>query len=248
MTLYSQRVVVVMPAYNAAKTLAATVGLIPRDVVDHVVVVDDGSRDATVHVARDLGLDVIPHHHNAGYGANQKTCYTMALQMGADIVVMLHPDGQYDPKLIPELVQPIAEGAADVVLASRMMTPGGAKQGGMPWWKRAANRTLTGIENTALRQQLTEAHTGYRAFSRHALEVLPWRRNANDFVFDSQMIFQAFAFGLRVTEIPVSTVYESDSSSASFTQSVVYGVKTLGVTARYMLHRAHLRRSRLFEP
>ncbi|HZG93169.1 MAG TPA: glycosyltransferase family 2 protein [Mycobacteriales bacterium] len=247
MAVDSKQVIVVMPAYNAAKTLADTVGLIPHEVVDHIILVDDGSRDATVAVARELGLDVIPHHHNAGYGANQKTCYTIALQMGADIVVMLHPDGQYDPKLIPDIVRPIADDSADVVLASRMMTPGGAKLGGMPWWKRGANRALTAVENLALSQQLSEAHTGYRAFSRHALEVLPWRRNANDFVFDSQMIFQAFAFGLRVEEIPVSTVYEADSSSASFGQSAVYGAKTLGVAARYALHRSRLRRSRLFE-
>jgi glycosyltransferase involved in cell wall biosynthesis len=169
-----KQVVVVMPAYNAARTLANTVALIPRDVVDHLILVDDGSRDATVDLARELGIDVIPHHHNAGYGANQKTCYTIALQLGADVVVMLHPDGQYDPAVIPELVLPIADDRADFVLGSRMLIEGGAKAGGMPTWKRLTNRVLTTIENAAMGTKLSEAHTGYRAYSRRFLERVPW--------------------------------------------------------------------------
>ncbi|MFN2626592.1 MAG: glycosyltransferase family 2 protein, partial [Mycobacteriales bacterium] len=186
------------------------------------------------------------HYVNAGYGANQKTCYAEALRLGADVVVMLHPDGQYDPQLVPELVAPIVEGGADIVLASRMLTPGGAKGGGMPWWKRLANRVLTSVENAALGASLSEAHTGYRAFSRSFLETVPWRRNHNDFVFDTEVIFQAFACRKRLVEIPVTTRYEQDSSSVSFRQSVTYGTKTLVVAARYVLHRAHIKRQRLF--
>ena len=241
----SKTIVVVMPAYNAAKTLADTVGLIPRDIVDHIVLVDDGSRDATIDVARQLGLDVIPHHTNAGYGANQKTCYTIALDKGADVVVMVHPDGQYDPQLIPALVRPILDDTADMVLGSRMMQPGGAKAGGMPAWKRGVNRTLTRIENAALQAQLSEAHTGYRAYSRRFLETVPWRRNDNGFVFDTQVIFQAFAFGQRVVEVPVTTRYEADSSNISIRDAVVYGSRTLVVAAQYALWRV-AGRSRLF--
>jgi glycosyltransferase involved in cell wall biosynthesis len=241
-----QSVVVVMPAYNAARTLAATVGLIPRDVVDHLVLVDDGSRDATVAVARELGLDVVQHFHNAGYGANQKTCYSTALQLGADIVVMLHPDGQYDPRLIPDLARPIAEGRADIVLGSRMMTPGGARAGGMPAWKRVVNRALTRVENAALSADLSEAHTGYRAYSRGFLESIPWRRNDDGFVFDTQMIFQAHAFGQRLVEVPIRTVYEQDSSNISLAHSVEYGLETLGVAARYAVWRRTGAFSRLF--
>jgi glycosyltransferase involved in cell wall biosynthesis len=243
----ASRVVVVMPAYNAAKTLSQTVGLIPRDVVDHLVLVDDGSRDATVQLARELGIDVVPHHHNAGYGANQKTCYTMALQLGADVVVMLHPDGQYDPTLIPDLIAPILRGDADLVLGSRMMTAGGAKAGKMPAWKRVVNRTLTRIENVAMQTQLSEAHTGYRAYSRSFLETVPWRRNDDGFVFDTQIIFQAVAFAQRVVEVPVSTRYEADSSSISMRDSVVYGLRTLEVAGRYALWRV-AGRAKIFEP
>lgn len=236
-----------MPAYNAAKTLAQTVALIPRRLVDHLVLVDDGSRDATVDLARELGIDVVPHHHNAGYGANQKTCYTIALQLGADVVVMLHPDGQYDPQLIPDLAAPIREGRADLVLGSRMMTQGGAKAGGMPAWKRGVNRALTRVENAAMRTHLSEAHTGYRAYSRSFLETVPWRRNDDGFVFDTQIIFQAAAFKQRVVEVPVSTRYEPDSSSISLKDSVVYGVRTLEVAARYAAWRL-AGRAKIFQP
>jgi glycosyltransferase involved in cell wall biosynthesis len=246
-TVQNKRIVVVMPAYNAAKTLAQTVGLIPKDVVDHLVLVDDGSRDATVQLARELGIDVVPHHHNAGYGANQKTCYTMALQLGADVVVMLHPDGQYDPELIPDLIAPIVEDRADLVLGSRMMTPGGAKAGNMPGWKRAVNRALTRVENAAMQTRLSEAHTGYRAYSRTFLETVPWRRNDNGFVFDTQIIFQAAAFKQRVVEVPITTKYESDSSSISLRDSVVYGLRTLEVAARYATWRV-AGKAKIFQP
>jgi glycosyltransferase involved in cell wall biosynthesis len=235
-----------MPAYNAAKTLAGTVGLIPAEVVDHLVLVDDGSRDATVEIARGLGLDVVQHFHNAGYGANQKTCYTTALGLDADIVVMLHPDGQYDPRLIPDLVEPIASGTADIVLGSRMLLPGGAREGGMPAWKRVVNRLLTRVENAALGAQLSEAHTGYRAYSRSFLETVPWQRNSNGFVFDTQIIFQAHAFGQRLVEVPIRTVYEADSSNISLAHSVEYGLRTLGVAARYAAWRRLGLGARLF--
>jgi glycosyltransferase involved in cell wall biosynthesis len=230
-------VVVVMPAYNAALTLADTAALIP-ELVDKVLVVDDASSDDTVKVAEALGLDLVEHHTNRGYGGNQKTCYRTALQMGADIVVMLHPDGQYDPRLIPAMIAPIATGEADMVLGSRMLQPGGARAGGMPWWKRIANRTLTAIENAALGADLSEAHTGYRAYSRHFLTTIPWDNNAEDFVFDTQVIFQAFRHGMRVVEVPVRTIYEDTASSVSFRQSVVYGSKSLGVAARHVLARS----------
>lgn len=242
------QVVVVMPAYNAAKTLANTVGLIPREVVDHIVLVDDGSRDATLDVARELGLDVIPHHHNAGYGANQKTCYTIALQLGADAVVMLHPDGQYDPAVIPELVAPIAEDRADFVLGSRMLIEGGAKAGGMPTWKRATNRALTAIENAAMRTRLSEAHTGYRAYSKGFLETIPWRRNDNGFVFDTQVIFQAVAFKQRIVEVPIASSYEDDASNISLKEGITYGLGTLSTAAQFVRWRLTGRSSgRLFE-
>lgn len=245
MSVNGKDIVVVMPAYNAAKTLADTVSLIPTGIVDHLVLVDDGSRDETVQLARDLGLDVVPHHLNAGYGANQKTCYTTALQLGADVVVMLHPDGQYDPTLIPELIAPIVSGDADIVLGSRMLLPGGAKAGGMPTWKRVVNRALTRIENAALQANLSEAHTGYRAYSRAFLETVPWRRNNDGFVFDTQIIFQAHAFNKRLVEVPVATRYEADSSSISMGEAVLYGVKTLQTAGYYRLWRV-FGRARLF--
>lgn len=245
MSLNGKQIVVVMPAYNAANTLVDTVSLIPAGLVDHLVLVDDGSQDETVRLARDLGIHVVPHHVNAGYGANQKTCYTTAMQLGADVVVMLHPDGQYDPKLIPDLVRPIVDGAAEIVLGSRMMIPGGAKAGGMPTWKRVANRALTRIENAALQAQLSEAHTGYRAYSRSFLESVPWRRNNDGFVFDTQMIFQAFAFQKRLVEVPVATRYDTDSSTISMREAVAYGLKTLQTAAHFGLWRA-FGKSRLF--
>jgi len=237
MSVNGKSVVVVMPAYNAAKTLANTVGLIPPDLVDHLVLVDDGSRDATVEIARGLGLDVVQHFHNLGYGANQKTCYSTALQLGADVVVMLHPDGQYDPRLIPDLLRPIVDGEADIVLGSRMLLRGGAKAGGMPGWKRVVNRLLTRVENAALGADLSEAHTGYRAYSRAFLETVPWRRNNDGFVFDTEIIFQAHAFRQRLMEVPIRTVYEQESSNISLLHSVEYGLRTLGVAARFAVWR-----------
>ena len=231
------RVVIVMPAYNAEKTLEDTFRAIPEGYFDEIVVVDDHSRDDTTRLARRLNLKAIRHPHNVGYGGNQKTCYMEALRDGAEIVVMLHPDGQYDPKIVPDMVRPIREGRADMVLGSRMLTPGGAKAGGMPPWKRVANWFLTTIENTVMRRRFTECHTGYRAYSRRFLETVPFLRNSNGFVFDTEVIFQAVHFDLPVVEVPVSTRYFEDASSVGFGAWVVYGLGTLWTAARFLLHR-----------
>ncbi|MCM2258697.1 MAG: glycosyltransferase family 2 protein [Vicinamibacteria bacterium] len=240
------KVVIVMPAYNAAKTLEDTFRAIPQGYYDEVVVVDDHSRDETTQRARDLNLKAIRHPHNVGYGGNQKTCYMEALRDGAEIVVMLHPDGQYDPKIIPEMIAPIAEGRAEMVLGSRMAIPGGAKQGGMPLWKRIANRFLTTCENLAMGREFTECHTGYRAYSRKFLETIPFLRNSNGFVFDTEVIFQAVHFEQRVVEVPISTRYFDEASSVNFRQGVVYGLGTLMTALRFLLHRAGLVHSEKF--
>lgn len=244
-----KKVVVVMPARNAAKTLERTVSLIPRDAVDELLLVDDKSTDETVDIANRLPeLTVIWHPHNAGYGANQKTCYLHALNRGADVVVMLHPDGQYEPELIPKLIQPILDGRADMVLGSRLAEPGAALKGGMPRWKYAANRFLTTIENQALGTQLSELHTGYRAYSRELLLTIPFLRNAQDFSFDSEVLMQAVHFGFRIAEVPTRTIYDDDASSVGFRAGVVYGLKTLRATAELTLHRRRVIRSRKLRP
>jgi hypothetical protein len=231
------RRVIVLPAYRAAKTLVEVVGDIPQGHADRILLVDDASADATVSVATALRLDVIRHKHNLGYGGNQKTCYRQALQMGADVVVMLHPDGQYDPAIIPNLCRVIEDGEADIVLGSRWLGLDPAKAG-MPWWKRIGNRFLTSTENRVLGLKLSEYHTGYRAYSRRFLEAIPFLENSNDFVFDTQVLIQAAAFGFRIGEVPAIGKYHADASSISFETSTVYGLKTLGALARYVTHRA----------
>src|SRR5881396_3242493 len=200
------RVVVVMPAYNAGRTLRMTYEELPKDTVSTVILVDDGSTDATLEVARQLGLQVFVHNCNYGYGANQKTCYTEALRAGADIVVMVHPDYQYDPRLVPRIIEPIVEGEADVVLGSRLKS-GLAVAQGMPWWKYLANRFLTGLENRVFRLSLSEYHTGYRAFRREVLETVNFTANSDGFVFDQEIIAQAVAARFRIAEIAVPTRY-----------------------------------------
>jgi glycosyltransferase involved in cell wall biosynthesis len=238
-----------MPAWNASRTLEQTVELIPRDWVDEVILVDDKSSDDTVEVARRVSnLHVIWHPHNVGYGGNQKTCYLEALQRGADAVVMLHPDGQYEPTLIPDLVRPILEGEADFVLGSRFAEPGAALAGGMPRWKWLANRFLTGIENRVLGTGLSEMHTGYRAYSRRLLLDVPFLRNALDFSFDTEMLLQAAHLGFRIKEVPARSRYFEDASSVDLRQGIVYGLKTLAACGRLMLHRSGLWRSRKFQP
>jgi glycosyltransferase involved in cell wall biosynthesis len=244
--LRDKRIVVVMPAYNAAQTLELTWRDIPADWVTSVILVDDASRDETVEVAKALPLEVIHHHRNVGYGGNQKTCYTAALREGADVIVMLHPDGQYDPLLLPSIVRPILRGEADMVLGSRFLDPGGARAGGMPLYKYVSNRFLTTVESLVLRQRFSELHTGYRAYSRAFLETVPYLRNADDFVFDTQMIAEAIHWKQRIVEVPVATKYFPEASSASVRQSVVYGLKTLATVGQLALHRLGLLRSRLF--
>ena len=229
-----QKVVVVMPAYNAAKTLERTYNDLPKGVVDKVILVDDVSQDETVEIARRLGLDVIVHIQNKGYGGNQKTCYLKALEDEAEIVVMLHPDYQYDSTLVPDLIRPIQEGRADMVLGSRFLT-GGTLAGGMPLYKFISNRFLTIVENVVLGQHLSECHTGFRAYSRRMLESIPFLLNSDNFVFDTEVIAQAAAFGFRIAEIGVPTRYFKEASSVNFRSSVIYGLSTLAVMVRYLL-------------
>lgn len=244
--LSEKRVLVVMPAYNAAQTLERTWRQIPSAWVSLIILVDDASRDDTADIAGLLPLEVIKHHHNVGYGGNQKTCYTAALREDADVIVMLHPDGQYDPTLLPDLVRPILSDQADIVLGSRFLDPGGARKGGMPLYKYISNRFLTVVENFLLRRDFSELHTGYRAYSREFLQTIPYLRNADDFVFDTQVIAQAVSWKMRITEVPVSTKYFAEASSASLRQSLVYGMKTLLTMLRLALHRSGIVRSRLF--
>jgi len=242
------KVVVIMPAYNAAATLRRTVELIPREIVDEVIVVDDHSSDTTIEIARELDVSLIWHPHNVGYGGNQRTSYLEALQRGADVVVMLHPDGQYEPSLIPRMVEPIIAGEADFVLGSRFAESGAVRSSGMPRYKIIANRGLTTIENKILRTSFTELHTGYRAYSRKLLMTVPFLRNNNGFVFDSELLMQAVYFGFTIVEVPARTVYSDEVSSIGFGPSVVYGLRTLGVGARLILHRNGLMRCRRFQP
>lgn len=236
-------VVIVMPAYNAAKTLERTYADIPHDIVGQIILVDDVSRDETVEIARQMGLDVIVHQQNLGYGGNQKTCYAAALEAGADVVVMLHPDYQYDATRIPALIAPILDGSRDLMLGSRFL--GDPLAGGMPKWKYVSNRFLTGVENLAFGLRLSEYHTGLRAYSRTLLETIPFQLNSNDFVFDQELIAQVVAAGMgsRVGEVAVPTRYFEEASSVGFRRSVVYGLSTLRVVVRFMLHRLRVRRS-----
>jgi glycosyltransferase involved in cell wall biosynthesis len=242
------KVVVVMPAWNAARTLERTFAAIPQDWVDEIILVDDRSTDDTVALARALPLRLVWHPHNVGYGGNQKTCYLQALQLEADAVVMLHPDGQYEPTLIPKLVEPILSGRADLVLGSRLAEKGGWRKGGMPLHKYLANRGLTAIENRVLRTRFSELHTGYRAYSKNLLEGVPFLRNSLDFSFDSELLFQAVHFGYRVIEIPTPTKYFDDASSIELRAASVYAVKTLWTALRLVLHRHGILRSAKFVP
>jgi glycosyltransferase involved in cell wall biosynthesis len=245
--IHGKKVIVVLPAYNAVKTLEMTYNEIPLDIVDDIILVDDASHDDTVSVAKKLGLDVIIHPQNKGYGANQKTCYREALKRNADIVIMLHPDYQYPPRLITPMASMIASGEFDVVLGSRILG-GMAIKGGMPIYKYVSNRILTLIENILINQKLSEYHTGYRAFSREVLENLPIEENSDDFVFDSQMIAQAIYFGFRVSEITSPTRYFEDASSINFKRSVIYGLGVLATSAKYRLSKLGLGRFKIFDP
>jgi glycosyltransferase involved in cell wall biosynthesis len=243
--LSGKRIVVVMPAYHAGRTLEATWRDLPHDIVDEVIVVDDASDDDTVSVARALGLEVILHPQNMGYGANQKTCYMEALTRGADIVVMVHPDYQYEPRLVTAMAGMIASGVYDTVIGSRILG-GGALRGGMPVWKYVANRMLTLFENLLLGAKLSEYHSGYRAYSRGLLDAVPWQRNSDDFVFDNEILAQAIVGGFRIGEISVPTRYFAQASSINFPRSVRYGFGVVSTTILALLARLGLYRHRLF--
>ena len=244
---HGKKIVVVMPAYNAAKTIERTYREIPLDLVDDVLVTDDASPDDTVLVARSLGLHTVVHDRNRGYGGNQKTCYAEALKLGADVVIMLHPDYQYTPALIPAMIGLITDGPFDVVLGSRVLG-GRALSGGMPRYKYVANRLLTAAENLLLGAKLSEYHTGYRAFSREVLESLPLLENSDDFVFDNQMLAQILLSGFEVGEVSCPAAYFEDASSINFQRSVRYGFGVLGVSIQGFLQRRGLARFRLFDP
>ncbi|MCB1022044.1 MAG: glycosyltransferase family 2 protein [Bryobacterales bacterium] len=233
------KVIVVMPAYNAARTLRLTYGALPNNMVDTVILVDDGSSDETLKIARELGLKVFVHKRNYGYGANQKTCYREALRAGADIVVMLHPDYQYDPTLLPDMIEPIQKGKADVVLGSRLMGISPIKQG-MPWWKYAGNRFLTTLQNLVFSLDLSEYHTGYRAYSRHALESVNFEMNSDAFIFDQEIVAQFIHSDMRLMDIPVPTRYFAEASSISFWNSTKYGLSILWLLMRFQLHNAKI--------
>ena len=242
------KIIAVLPAYNAESTLAATLADIPVGAVDEVILVDDRSKDRTVQVAREMGLTVIEHTENRGYGGNQKTCYKHALEHGADIVVMIHPDYQYDSRVIPHAVGFIELGICDVVLGSRVRSRQEALEGGMPRYKYICNRALTGFENFALGQNLGDFHSGFRVYRREVLEKIPFENNSDDFVFDTQFLVQAVRLGFRLGDVPVPVRYFPEASSINFKRSVKYGLSTLGAVSSYWLDRLHLRRSPLFVP
>ena len=245
--LLGNKIVVVLPAYTAARTLERTYREIPLDIVDDVVLVDDGSADDTLAVAETLGIQhVIRHDANRGYGGTQKTCYDAALRLGAEIVVMLHPDYQYTPRLVRAMVSVLGEEVYDVVLGSRILG-NGALQGGMPLYKYVANRALTAFENIVIGQKLSEYHTGFRAYRRRVLETIPYAGNSDDFIFDNQLLVQAHAFGFRIAELTCPTRYFAEASSINFRRSLRYGILCCATAVQYRLDRAGLVRSPLFE-
>lgn len=240
-----KKIIVVMPAYNAERTLKKTFDEIPHNIVDEIILTDDGSVDKTVIISKRLGIKSFIHEKNLGYGANQKTCYEEALK-SADIVIMLHPDYQYNPRLITAMSSLIAEGIYEVVIGSRILGRGALK-GGMPLYKYIANRFLTFIENLMIGQKLSEYHTGYRAFSRKVLETLPILENSDDFVFDNQMLLQVFYFGFTVAEISCPTLYNKDASSINFSRSVKYGIEVLLTGLKYIIAKSGLARISIFD-
>ena len=241
----NKRLIVIMPAYNAEKTLRQTYAELPHEYVDDVILVDDASSDQTAKIAQELGIKTIVHRKNTGYGANQKTCYREALRHGADIIVMLHPDYQYSPLLVTAMASMIVSGHYDVVLGSRILG-GNALKGGMPLYKYIANRFLTFVENLLLGIKLSEYHTGYRAFNRKVLETLPLEENSDDFVFDNEILAQAAYFGFKIGEISCPTKYFEDASSINFARSVKYGLGVLATAVRYALQKSGIINSSLF--
>ena len=244
---HDKKIVIVMPAYNAAQTIERTYAEIPLDLVDEVVVIDDASADATVAVARRLGLRTLVHDTNRGYGANQKTCYSEALRLEADVVVMLHPDYQYTPSLLPSMIGMLTDGPFDVVLGSRVLG-GRALSGGMPRYKYVANRCLTAFQNLLCGAKLSEYHTGYRAFTREVLATLPLLENSDDFLFDNQMLAQILMAGFEIGEVSCPAAYFEEASSINFRRSVRYGLGVLLTSFQAFLQRKGLARIRIFEP
>ena len=245
--LNGKRICVVMPAYNAEKTLKKTYDEIPKDIVDNVILTDDASTDKTVKVSRELDIKTFIHTENKGYGGNQKTCYQAALESGADIVIMLHPDYQYTPKLILPMASMMTEGLFDAVIGSRILG-NKAMMGGMPLYKYVSNRILTLSENLLIQQKLSEYHTGYRAFSRKVLETIPLMENSDDFVFDNQMLCQTLYFGFNVGEVSCPALYFDDASSISFSRSVTYGMGVMQTAMKYAMARRGMGHFRIFNP
>lgn len=242
----TSRVMVVMPAYNAERTVEKTFRDIPPGSVDSVLLVDDASRDSTVATAERLGIRVIRHERNKGYGGNQKTCYDAALADGADIVVMVHPDYQYDPRVIPFAVGFIETGICDIVIGSRVRTRRETLEGGMPAYKYISNRVLTIFENVVLGQNLGDFHSGFRVYHRRVLEAIPFRGNSDDFIFDTELLAQAVVLGFRIGDIPIPTRYADDASSINFRRSLKYGIQTVGVMGKFLLHRLGLYKAPIF--
>jgi len=240
------KVIVVMPAYNAALTLKKTIDDIPPNTVDEIVLVDDASKDNTVAIARQLGLTVITHPKNSGYGANQKTCYKLALNAGADYIIMIHPDYQYDSRLIPAAIEVLRLGICDIVLGNRVRTRKECLASGMPLYKYLANRFLTLIENISLGQNLGEFHSGFRAYRRKVLEIIPFEGNSDDFVFDTQFLIQAVYFGFKIGDIPAPVRYFKEASSINLWRSITYGLQTINALISYYLHRLMIVNSTLY--
>jgi glycosyltransferase involved in cell wall biosynthesis len=245
MTERSKKIIVVMPAYNAAKTLEKTLDDIPRDTIDGIILTDDASQDNTVEIAKRLGLTVFVHEVNKGYGANQKTCYKESLKIGADIMVMVHPDHQYDPTVIPQLIKPLLNEECDAVFGSRMLG-GRPLEGGMPKWKYLANIFLTAVENATFYMYLTEYHSGLRAYSRRYLETVKFELNSDDFVFDSEIIAQGVIHNMRILEVPIQTRYFPNASQIGFWRSVVYGLSILKTLIKFKLHKKGIKRFKMF--
>jgi glycosyltransferase involved in cell wall biosynthesis len=241
----SKKVIVVMPAYNAAKTLERTLDDIPKGSIDGIILTDDASQDDTVAIAKKLGLSVFVHEVNKGYGANQKTCYKEALKIGADIMIMVHPDHQYDPTVIPQLIEPLLKEECDAVFGSRMLG-GRPLEGGMPKWKYLANIFLTAVENATFYMYLTEYHSGLRAYSRKYMETVKFDLNSDDFVFDSEIIAQGVIHNMRIREIPIQTRYFPDASQIGLGRSIVYGLSILKTLVKYKLHKKGITRFKMF--
>ncbi len=242
-----KKVIAVLPAYNAEKTLEQTLADIPQNWIDEIILVDDCSQDNTVQLAKKLGLKVFMHNKNLGYGGNQKTCYQKALELGADIIIMIHPDHQYDPRLVPDLLLPLLRGDAGAVFGSRMMRPGGARKGGMPYWKYLANIFLTIIENIVLGLKLTEYHSGFRAYSKKALQQVNFQANSNNFVFDTEIIIQLKIKKIKIQEVPITTRYFKSASMVGFKSGTIYGLSILKNLGQYILFKLKLKKYTKFE-